>query len=149
VIYEFKIRRVRRSKASDNVIRIATPEHVAETIRPLILGEVREHFFTLCIGPRHELLGYEKTAIGGMTSVEICPRDVFRTAIVSAATGIILCHNHPSGDPTPSREDAALTERFMRCGEMLGIPVYDHVIVTESDDYSFARDSRMIEVILG
>lgn len=149
MLYEFKVRRVRRSKASDNVVRIATPENVADAARPYILGEAREVFLTICIGPHHELVGIEKTAIGGHRSVEVHPREVFRTALLTSAHGIVLCHNHPSGDPSPSREDADLTERFMRAGEIIGVPIFDHVIVTEDSYYSFAEHSQLIEVILG
>lgn len=149
MIYEFKIRRVRRSKASEKLVKIASPENVAAAIRPYILGEAREHFFTVCIGPRNELVGIEKTAIGQLCQVEVHPREVFRTALLASATGIVLAHNHPSGDPSPSEHDATLTLRFMQAGELLGIPVYDHVIVTEDRHYSFAEESRIIEVSLG
>jgi DNA repair protein RadC len=149
MIYEFKIRRVRRSKAADRLVQIASPENVAEAVRPYIRGEARECFFTVCIGSRNELIGIEKTAVGQLAEVAVQPREVFRTAILASAAGIILCHNHPSGDPSPSALDAELTVRFMQAGELLGIPVHDHVIVTEDRHYSFAHESRIIEVSFG
>lgn len=78
-------------------------------------------------------------AIGSVHGVEVHPREVFRVAIERSAAGIVVAHNHPSGDPSPSADDTVLTARLRSIGELLGIPVVDHVIVTAASFYSFAE----------
>jgi DNA repair protein RadC len=78
---------------------------------------------------RHRVQGELCVARGSLTGVEVHPRDVFRPLIRSAAAAVIFCHNHPSGDPTPSRQDVELTARLRDVGELCGIPVVDHVVV--------------------
>ena len=77
-------------------------------------------------------------AIGTMDTILVHPREVFRAAIAEAAAGIILVHNHPSGDPTPSADDQAVTRQLVAAGELLDVPVYDHVIVAGDRFTSFA-----------
>jgi DNA repair protein RadC len=74
----------------------------------------------------------------GTLSASLChPREIFAPAIVASAAAIIAIHNHPSGDPTPSAEDRDVTRRLQRAGEILGIPLADHVVVSESGFFSF------------
>jgi DNA repair protein RadC len=76
---------------------------------------------------------------GTLTASLVHPREVFRPALRESAAAVVLVHNHPSGDPTPSREDIEITERLMRAGELLGVPVLDHVVVAERG-YRSLRD---------
>jgi DNA repair protein RadC len=95
----------------------------------------REHFAALFLDGHHHVTGANVIAVGGQHHIgTIEPRTVFRAAISACASGVILGHNHPSGDPTPSPEDIATTRALMAAGRVLGIPVVDHIIVT--------RDSR-------
>jgi DNA repair protein RadC len=80
---------------------------------------------------------------GTLTASLVHPREVFRPALREAAAAIILVHNHPSGDPTPSREDREVTERLVHVGEILGIPVLDHVIVAERGYVSLRQDGGL------
>lgn len=88
-----------------------------------------EEFWAVSLDVRHRVQGESCLARGSLTSVEVHPRDVFRPLIGSAAAAVIFCHNHPSGDPTPSRQDVELTARLREVGELCGIPVLDHVVV--------------------
>jgi DNA repair protein RadC len=89
----------------------------------------RESFYAIHLDVRHRSLGVEEVAKGGLASVEVHPREVFKSAILSNAAGMIIAHNHPSGDPSPSPQDIELTKRLTAAGQLLGIHVHDHVIV--------------------
>jgi DNA repair protein RadC len=88
-----------------------------------------EEFWAVALDVRHRVQGELCVARGSLTGVEVHPRDVFRPLIRAAAAAVIFCHNHPSGDPTPSRQDIELTGRLREVGELCGIPVVDHVVV--------------------
>jgi DNA repair protein RadC len=90
----------------------------------------REQFCVLHLDVRHRLISREVVSIGHLSSALVHPREVFKAAILANAAAIALVHNHPSGDAEPSREDVDVTRRLVRAGELLGIPVLDHVIVT-------------------
>lgn len=106
-------------------------------------GDARESFFAIFIDIANQILGFEVIAIGGLVNVNVHPREVFRSAILNAAAGIIIAHNHPSGLAEPSDEDLELTHMLRRAGDLIGIPVCDHVIVTESN-YISLRERGLI-----
>src|SRR5262249_12619258 len=89
----------------------------------------RERFFVLCVDGRNRLMAELRVSEGTLTAALVHPREVFAPAIRLAAAALVLVHNHPSGDPSPSAEDTALTDRLRRAGELLGIRVLDHVVV--------------------
>ena len=96
------------------------------------LGEHdREVFCVLHLSPRGLPLSASITSMGELTSTLVHPREVFKSAVLSSAAGIMLLHNHPSGNLTPSEEDIKTTERIAVCGRVLGIPVVDHIICAE------------------
>ena len=96
------------------------------------LGEHdREVFCVLHLSPRGLPLSASITSMGELTSTLVHPREVFKSAVLSSAAGIVLLHNHPSGNLTPSEEDINTTERIAVCGRVLGIPVVDHIICAE------------------
>ncbi len=98
-----------------------------------------EEFWMLALDVRHRILFEACVARGSLTGVEVHPRDVFRILIRGAAASVIFCHNHPSGDPTPSRQDLELTARLRQVGELCGIAVLDHVIVASDGFESLAN----------
>lgn len=98
-----------------------------------------EEFWVLALDVRHRVLFETCVARGSLTGVEVHPRDVFRTLIRSAAASVIFCHNHPSGDPSPSRQDVELTTRLRQVGELCGIKVLDHVVVASGGFVSFSE----------
>ena len=140
VFYEFRVRRVRRTHACDRPIAtLLQPADAAQLFRRLCQNEPREVFMAMSLDARNQCLGVEVTAIGSAGGVDVHPREVFRAAILTGAFALIVAHNHPSGDPTPSSEDHALTRRLKKAGELLGIPVLDHLIVTDDRFYSTAE----------
>ena len=103
-----------------------------------------EHLFAISVSAKGDVIGVCEVSKGGIAGSMAEPRDVFKTAIMQNAAGIILIHNHPSGDVTPSREDIGTTERLKKAGEILGIQVLDHLIVALSGaSTSFKEDGRM------
>ena len=102
----------------------------------------REQFFVLLLDGRNRLIAELRISEGTLTAALVHPREVFAPAIRLAAAALVLVHNHPSGDPTPSAEDAALTERLRRAGELLGIRVLDHVVVGQGRFVSLAETQR-------
>jgi DNA repair protein RadC len=111
-------------------IRIAGATEVWLEMRELETVAVEE-FWILALDARHRLISKTLGSRGSMTGVEVHPRDVFRPLIQMGAVAVIFVHNHPSGDPTPSRADIDLTNRFREVGDLVGIPVLDHVIIGE------------------
>jgi DNA repair protein RadC len=89
----------------------------------------RESFYVIALDARGRSLGVEEVAKGHLTGVEVHPRETFKSAILSNASFIIVGHNHPSGDPSPSSQDIELTKRLAEAGKLLGIPLRDHVII--------------------
>lgn len=89
----------------------------------------REHFRCLSLNSKNHLLGVDTVSIGSLNSSIVHPREVFKKAILKSAAAVILVHNHPSGDPLPSKEDKLITKRLFEVGEILGINVLDHIII--------------------
>lgn len=103
--------------------------------------EEKEHFLTLFLNARNVVIHQETISIGSLNANIVHPREVFRPAISRAAAALILVHNHPSGDVTPSQEDLKLTTRLVEAGRLLGIEVLDHVIVSSRSYLSFRSES--------
>jgi len=105
------------------------PEIVAAIVREMIGSDEREHFIAFYLDACHRIKGIQEVSIGTMTCSLVHPREVFRPGIILGATGIVVAHNHPSGDLRPSPDDRETTRRLMKAGGILGIPILDHVIV--------------------
>ncbi len=97
----------------------------------------REHFLMLPLDGKNRVLGFEVVSVGTLTASLVHPREVFKAAILANAAAIVVAHNHPSGDPTPSAEDRAITQRLKQAGELLGIRLLDHVVLGADRYYSF------------
>lgn len=142
-LYEFRIRRRQiRGSLGKHPPGDWQPELLATLFRHIMEGEPRECFLVFHLNIRNRMIGYELVAIGNDFSVTVHPTSVFRGALLSGAAGIIVSHNHPSGEPTPSDDDDTLTERLYAGGKILGVPVVDHVIVTDSKHYSYLQNER-------
>ncbi len=109
--------------------RIEGPCDAANLVRNFLEDADREMFLIVCLSSKHEPTAIHTVSIGTLNASVVHPREVFKAAILSNATGIIMAHNHPSGDPAPSKEDIILTRRLIDAGELLGITVIDHIIV--------------------
>lgn len=98
-----------------------------------IKDERKEHFICLYLNARNQIIHKETVSIGSLSASIVHPREVFLVAITHSAASIILAHNHPSGDVSPSQDDIDLTHRLVRAGEIMGIEILDHIIVASTD----------------
>jgi DNA repair protein RadC len=119
---------------------IRDPADVYRHFHPRLRDAQQERFLVLLLDGRHRLIREELVSRGTLTASLVHPREVFRPALRSGAAAIILVHNHPSGDPTPSAEDREVTRRLARAGEILGVAVVDHVVVAERGYCSLRED---------
>ena len=117
--------------------KISNMDDVAKVVKPLISDTNKEFFMTLYLNTKNGILRQEVISIGSLNSNIVHPREVFRTACKVSASGIIVAHNHPSGDPAPSREDIELTKKLVESGKIIGIDVLDHVIIGYDRNYGF------------
>jgi DNA repair protein RadC len=116
---------------------IRSSADVAAVLGPRLRDESREHFYALALDVRHRPVAELLIAVGGLTACTIHPADVFRRVLREPAAAVVFVHNHPSGDPTPSPEDASLTTRLRQAGALLGVQVLDHVILGRDSHFSF------------
>jgi DNA repair protein RadC len=120
------------------VIRIREPEDVLRLFGSRLRDLQVEEFHLLALDSQSQVLREVLVTRGLLNSSLVHPREVFRAAIAEAAAGIIVVHNHPSGDPTPSAEDRAATKQLVSAGRLLDVPLYDHVIIAGDRFVSFA-----------
>ncbi|NLN88106.1 MAG: DNA repair protein RadC [Syntrophomonadaceae bacterium] len=120
---------------------IRSPEDVQEYADAVLVPEMRdydrEHFMVLYLDRKGGVITQESVSVGGLHSSIVHPREVFKTAVKRSAASIILAHNHPSGDPAPSRQDIEITRRLIEAGRIMGIEIIDHVIIGENIYCSF------------
>lgn len=116
---------------------------VASHFLPKARGLRREVFKIAMLDSAHRLMKVKTITVGTLNLALVHPREVFREAVVESAAGVVLLHNHPSGDPAPSEEDIKLTRQLVRGGEAVGIPILDHIILGSNRYYSFA-DTRKL-----
>ena len=119
----------RLGQQNRNIKIITCPEDVADYAASRLKYENREHFCTILLNVKNHILSWETISIGSATASVVHPREVFKPAIIKGAVSIILVHNHPSGDTSPSKEDIEVTARMVQVGKVMDIPVLDHIIV--------------------
>ena len=135
----------RRSLTRDPAERpqFATPRDVAEYLLPLFGSYPVERFGVLLLDTRHRLVRTRILSVGSLDASVVHPREVFREAILAGAAAVVLFHNHPSGDPSPSRDDLSLTRRLTTAGDIVGIDVIDHVVLADSRYASMKELGRL------
>ena len=136
-------RRVSMSDLSKLSI-VKSPHEAAKIFVPLLRSEKKEQFYVMLLNIKNKLLGVERISLGTLNSTLAEPRDIFSLALSKNAAAVILAHNHPSGDPTPSVDDRTTTERMIEAGDVLGIKVLDHIIVGATRYYNF-KDKAISE----
>jgi DNA repair protein RadC len=137
-IPRYRVMLVKESLAHPSPVKIMDSQNAYRLLVPVFDGLDREHFMVVALDAKHAVIGINTVSIGSLTLSIVHPREVFKPLILMNASAVILAHNHPSGDPTPSPEDRALTRRLKEGGELLGITVLDHVVLGEDRYYSFA-----------
>lgn len=100
----------------------------------------REQFWSVALDNKHRIVGVEEAARGSLTCTVVHPREVFKSLILASAAAAIFVHNHPSGDPTPSREDMEITRRLREVGELIGIRILDHLVIGHGRYVSMTDD---------
>lgn len=130
---------------ADNVQRprLNTSRLVYEHLRPHYVGHKKEEVLVLLLNVRLELIRSTRISLGTLDGSPVNPREVYAEAIRESAHSIILAHNHPSGDPTPSRLDKIATERIEKAGEVVGIKLLDHIIIGADSYYSFRDEGHI------
>ncbi len=108
------------------------------TLFRYLTQETKEHFLALHLDTKNKIICVDQVSVGSLTASIVHPREVMKSCLLSSCSALVLVHNHPSGDPTPSREDMEITTRIKECCELLGLRLLDHVIVCESQYVSFA-----------
>ena len=119
------------------------PEDVARFAMPHFRHETKEHFAVLLLNTKNHILAMPVISQGSLTASVVHPREVFEAAVRHSAASMILLHNHPSGDPSPSREDIAVTERLVKAGQIMDIPVLDHVIIG-NDSFASLKEKGLM-----
>ena len=123
---------------------LTTPRESAALFLSLLGSEAVEVFGMLCLTTKHRVVCYHELGRGTLDTLAVLPREVFKAALLSNAACVVVGHNHPSGDPTPSPNDCALTGRLTAAGALMGIDVVDHIIVGDEDRYcSFKEMGRL------
>jgi len=125
----YKVSLVRERSHTVECHIVTSPATAYQILNEFIGDADREQFVILLLDTRNIVRGLHVASIGTLSAALVHPREVFKPAMLANAAAIILGHNHPSGDPTPSTEDLALTARLMQSGELLGIPVLDHLVL--------------------
>lgn len=137
-LYNVMLVRQGAIKIEDRCIR--SPEDAAKIVREHLRGADREHFVGLYLNSANNLIGVHTVSIGILNSSLVHPREVFKLAYMINAASVIVSHNHPSGNTEPSNEDITMTKQLVEAGKILGIPLHDHIIITDHDGYtSFAE----------
>ncbi|MGM5488111.1 MAG: RadC family protein [Nanobdellota archaeon] len=128
-------RRIRTARLQEAPITCA--RDVYKRMAPSVAGLTKEHFIVLHLNAKNQIVKEETVSIGTLTASIIHPREIFRSAIKENANGIILVHNHPSGNPQPSDEDRIATKQLKQAADIIKIPILDHVIIGHETYFSF------------
>ncbi len=131
-------------KTAEKIEIIHGPEDVVRFAMPHFRYEQKEHFAVLLLNTKNHILAMQDISIGSLTASIVHPREVFQAAVRYAAASMILLHNHPSGDPSPSREDISVTQRLVKAGKIMDIPVLDHIILGDQNFVSMKEKGLLM-----
>ncbi|MFH0903629.1 MAG: DNA repair protein RadC [Methanobacteriota archaeon] len=132
----FELARRLETFESTSKFKINSPEDVYWRLYPAMRESKKETFVELCLDTKNQVIREDTVSIGSLNANIVHPREVFRTALIESAAHIIVAHNHPSGDPAPSREDVDITKKLVETGKIMGIDVLDHVIIGDGRHFS-------------
>ena len=141
----YTLKMVKEDSVLYEVPVIKSPAEVYQVAKQLLAlhEEPEENFCIFCLNAKNKIIGVHTISIGSLTASIVHPREVFKAAMLNNASAIICLHNHPSGDPEPSREDIEITRRLVEAGKLLGINVLDHVIIGEQGYISMKGNGLM------
>lgn len=138
LIREVAIRYTGRAKRAPETVR--SPADVAAFMRRAVTDDAREHFVAIYLDGRHRPLAHQIVSVGTATAALVHPREVFQPAVLLGACALVVAHNHPSGDPSPSSEDRDITERLAQAGKLLGITLLDSIVWTRAGRFASLRE---------
>ena len=131
-IASYHVELVRKGSNLYESKEITSPGIASEILYKYLKGTDRENFVILLLDTKNHAIGINTVSIGSLSASVVTPREVFKTAILSNAAAIILGHNHPSGETSPSQEDIAVTKRLVKAGNVMDIKVQDHIIIGDT-----------------
>ncbi len=123
---------------------VSTPEDVVRLCGTQLRGLDREHFWALVLSTKNRLLRMVEVSVGSLNASIVHPRELFKEAVRVSAASVVVVHNHPSGDPTPSGADLQLTRRLAKAGEVLGIELLDHVVIGDGGAHVSLREMGVL-----
>ena len=140
-----KIKMVKECSSLYDSSTITAPNDAVTIVRQYLDGTDRENFILLALNNKNKVICINTISIGHLSASIVHPREVFKSAILSNCASIIVVHNHPSGNSNPSHEDLAVTERLVKAGKILDIPVLDHIIIGDgtAEWFSFKSDGLL------
>ena len=141
--FELGRRRMAKRKPEE---KLNSPEEIANFVRPWLVDLTHEEFYVMYLSSSLRFKGRTKISQGGVNSTLVDPKIIFREAMLFRSPCLILCHNHPSGNPAPSEADFRLTEKLARGAQLIDSKIVDHVIVGQEGFYSFQESGRMREI---
>ncbi|WP_408011328.1 JAB domain-containing protein [Pseudalkalibacillus sp. A8] len=144
-IYEIqRIRQVISEVEGRQTHIIRSPEDGARVATGFIGEDDREVFFVMCLNTKNKVVAVHRCHVGSINASIVHPREVFKSAILNNSAAIILCHQHPSQDTNPSREDIEVTKRLVEAGRMIGVEVLDHLIVNTNAAYTSLKEKGYV-----
>lgn len=120
-----------------------TPRALVDLLLPILAPEPVEVFVMVCLTKKFHLLGFHEVARGTIDNVQVASRDIFKAAILSNAAMFVVAHNHPSGDPTPSDADIAITRSITASAKLLAVPILDHIVIGDGKYFSFKEGGEL------
>ena len=139
----YKISMVRDGSVCAERRVVSSSQDLSQLLVEYFKDHDREEMLAVLLDAKRRIIGLHTVSIGSATLAIVHPRETFKAAIVGCAAAIILAHNHPSGDPTPSQQDRQLTTQLKECGTLLGIPVLDHLVIGGERCHSFADHGEL------
>ena len=139
---KYRVNLIRENHDASELSPLSNPKDVFQYFKPL-QDKDREYFVAVFLNAKNIPLGVNLISMGDLTRSIVTPRESFKAAILASACALIFAHNHPSGDPAPSEADIMITNKLKDAGELLGIPVFDHVIVGSNGYYSFREAGKI------
>ena len=133
-IQKYKIQLIKEKSIKYEIVDkyVNTPDAANNIVRPILESEPEEVCILLTLNTKGKVTGVSEISRGSINASIVHPREVFKRALLMNAASIIVAHNHPSGDPTPSQEDISLTKRLSEAGHILGIEVNDHIVIGDA-----------------
>lgn len=138
----FRVQLVREGSTKTRNKELSSPSAAADIMQDYIGDTDREIFVVAMLDTKNKVIGINTVSIGSLNSSTVHPREVLKPAILSNSAGIIISHNHPSGDPTPSREDLDITKRLVDACELIGVQLLDHIVI--GDEYLSFKEKGLI-----